>query len=364
MDKKICVYAIAKNEIKFIDRWYDSVKEADKIFVLDTGSEDDTVKKLKRKEKIIVKEDKIIPWRFDVARNKNLDMVDIDTDICICIDIDEVIIPGWRNVLEEIWDSNTTRLAYTYNWYIDENNQPKVTFNIEKIHSRIGYKWTHPVHEVLSLTGEIEENKKITDKIIVNHYPDNTKSRNSYLPLLELSVKEDSTDDRNMHYLGREYMYYKRYDEAIDTLIKHLRLPKAIWKPERAASMRFIGRCYFNMNRYDEAIMWYKKAIKEAPYLRDGYVELSLLHYNLKDYNKVIYYTNKALKITTKDNVYINEVFSWDHTIYDIRSIAYYYTNKYKAAYKNSILALKLNPTDERLINNNKIIQNKLKELY
>lgn len=27
-----------------------------------------------------------------------------------------------------------------------------------------------------------------------------------------------------MHYLGREYMYYGKYNKAIDTLIKHLKL--------------------------------------------------------------------------------------------------------------------------------------------
>lgn len=35
---KICVYAICKNEEKFVSRWVESMKEADKIFVLDTGS--------------------------------------------------------------------------------------------------------------------------------------------------------------------------------------------------------------------------------------------------------------------------------------------------------------------------------------
>ena len=357
---KVCVYAITKNESGFIDRWYESVKEADKIFILDTGSTDDTIEKFKTKEKVVIRKEIINPWRFDVARNKNLDMVDIDTDICICIDLDEVILPGWRSNLEEVWESNTTRLAYTYNWHLDENNNPKITYNIEKIHSRKGYRWTHPVHEVLSLTGEIEEVKKTTDKIMINHYPDTSKSRGSYLSLLELSVEESPDDDRNMHYLGREYMYYKRYNEAIDTLIKHLNLPKATWKPERAASMRFIGRCYSNLDRYDEAELWYKKAIKEAPYLRDGYVELAMLYDKLKKYNKVIYYTNKALKITNREKVYINEIFSWNHTIYDLRSIAYYYTGKYKASYKNIILAIKNNPNDDRLINNKKLIENKL----
>ena len=45
---KICIYAICKNESEFIQRWYDSMKEADYIAVLDTGSEDDSVEKLEK----------------------------------------------------------------------------------------------------------------------------------------------------------------------------------------------------------------------------------------------------------------------------------------------------------------------------
>ena len=110
-----------------------------------------------------------------------------------------------------------------------------------------------------------------------------------------MSVKEDPNDDRNMHYLGREYMYYGKYNEAIDTLIRHLGLEKATWKDERCASMRFIGRCYKNLKRYDEAKLWLEKAIEEAPYLRDPYMEMALLYYVLNDYDNVINYVNKAL---------------------------------------------------------------------
>ena len=44
---KVCVYAISKNEGKFVKRFVESMKEADEIYVLDTGSTDDTVKLLK-----------------------------------------------------------------------------------------------------------------------------------------------------------------------------------------------------------------------------------------------------------------------------------------------------------------------------
>ena len=39
---KICVYAICKNEEKFVDKWLESMSEADYIVVLDTGSTDNT----------------------------------------------------------------------------------------------------------------------------------------------------------------------------------------------------------------------------------------------------------------------------------------------------------------------------------
>lgn len=45
---KICVYAICKNESKHIKRWYESMKEADDIYVLDTGSTDNSVELLKK----------------------------------------------------------------------------------------------------------------------------------------------------------------------------------------------------------------------------------------------------------------------------------------------------------------------------
>ena len=347
---KVCVYAICKNEEKFVERWVKSMQEADSIYVIDTGSDDNTVSKLKELG-VNVEINKIEPWRFDVARNLSLKMVPDDTDICVCTDLDEVFERGWRIKLEKIWQKDTTRVRYNYNWSFDKDGKPSVNFYIDKIHVKKGYKWTHPVHEVLTYSNG-EENVITTDEITLNHYPDTSKSRSSYLPLLELSVKEDPEDDRNMHYLGREYMYYHRWNECIDTLIKHLNLKSATWRDERSASMRFIARSYTELKRYDEAKMWLDKAIAEAPYLRDPYVERAFLEYRLSNYKGVIYYCNKALEIKEHQKTYINEVFSWNSTIHDLLSIAYYYTGNTKEAINNIDIALKMNPNDERLKKN------------
>lgn len=357
---KVCVYAISKNEEKFVKRWYESMKEADEIYVLDTGSTDNTINLLKENN-VYVKRKVIKPWRFDVARNKSLELLPKDTDICVCTDLDEVFEPGWRKKLENVWKKNTNKCKYTYNWSLDKDDNPLVSFFYEKIHDRNNYKWIHPVHEILKCN-EINENIVTKENIILNHYPDNKKSRNSYLPLLELSVKEDPTNDRNMHYLGREYMYHGKYNDAIDTLIRHLNLNTAIWRDERCASMRFIARCYKYLKRYNEADMWLKKAIKEAPYLRDSYIEMAILQYELNDYSKVYEYIHKALLIKEHQKTYNNEIFSWNETPYDLLSIACFYIGKYDEALLNVNHALEISPYDERILKNKSLIISKIEK--
>ena len=357
---KVCVYAICKNEEVFVDRWYNSMKEADSIYVLDTGSTDNTVKKLK-KYGVNVRIQEINPWRFDIARNLSLDMVPKDFDICVCTDLDEILNEGWRDELERVWEASTTRCRYIYNWKLDDENKPIVSFYYEKIHARDGFKWIYPVHEILDYNGS--EKYVVTDKIILNHYPDQSKSRSSYLPLLELSVREYPDSDRNYHYLGREYMYYGKWDKAIDTLIHHIGMKSATWCDERAASMRFIARCYRNLNRLEESRMWLKKAILEAPHLRDAYIELALLEQDEKNYLLVDYYCKKALDIKINNRTYINEVFTFDETVYDLLSVSNYYLGNYNEALYYINEAIKINNKNDRLNKNKELIIEQLELL-
>ena len=73
----MCVYAIARNEEKFVNRWVDSILDADKIIVLDTGSTDNTVNILKERG-VEVHQKTFKPWRFDVARNESLKLIPED----------------------------------------------------------------------------------------------------------------------------------------------------------------------------------------------------------------------------------------------------------------------------------------------
>ncbi len=356
--KKICVYTICKNEEQFVERWVNSAKDADLLIVGDTGSTDKSIDKLEELG-VIVHKINVNPWRFDVARNKILELLPKDVDICISLDMDEMLNEGWRQKLEKSWDEDTTRMSYIYNWNFDEYGNPATTFITDKIHNRNLYRWSRPVHEVLEYIGDKKEKISFGDGVRIDHHADPNKSRLQYLDLLEISVKENPTDDRNTHYLGREYMFRGMLDKAIKTLKKHLSLESATWKDERCASMRFIGRCFIGLNNYEESKKWLDKAILEAPYLRDPYVERALLAYIESDWDTVENTCNNALMIKENKKTYINETFSYDHTIYDLLSLSSYYKGSYEDAFKYINKALEISPENERLKENKKLIEDK-----
>lgn len=353
---KICVYAICKNEEQFVEKWVKSMNEADKIIVLDTGSTDKTVSKLKSAG-VDVYEEKITPWRFDVARNRSLEFVPEDIDICVCVDLDERFEPGWREILEKAWKRDTKRAQYRYTWNFNPDGTEGVVFWIDKIHARHGFHWEHPVHEVLLYTDTEPCNTVYAEGIQLNHYADTTKSRAQYLPLLELSVKEAPDDDRNMHYLGREYMFRGEWDKCIDTLKHHLSMPKAQWKDERCASMRYIARSYLQKGNREEAKVWYYKSIAEAPYLREPYMDLANLLYEEKNWYGVLYFAQSALKIKERPRTYICEAEAWGSSPYDLLSLGYYFTGDYEKALESVNKALEFSPQDERLLSNKRIIE-------
>lgn len=348
---KVIVYAICKNEEKFVERWFNSMKEADKIVVLDTGSTDNTVKKLKE-HGISVFEEIISPWRFDVARNKSLDFVDADADICVCTDLDEIFESGWRKKLEESWQPNTKQLRYKYVWNMLPNGGDGVTFLYEKIHARQNFKWIYPVHEVLNYSGATPLNTQTNENIILRHYADQTKSRGQYLGLLELSVKEHPESDRNTHYLAREYMFYSKYKEAIKYFKKHLKMKSSTWDEERSASCRYLGDCYLKLNKIKLAERYYKQAILECSRTREPFLSLATFYYQIKDYLLCSSVLDSLFLITQKSLSYITNPDCFSSLPYDLKSMCCYYLNSYQKAVEFAKKALELEPKNERIKSN------------
>lgn len=350
---KVAIYTIALNEKQFVQPWYESAKEADYLLIADTGSTDGTVE-LAQELGINVTSVLVKPWRFDMARNAALAALPADIDYCIALDMDEVILPGWREELEKVLPKGVTRPRYQYTWNWNEDGSPGLQYGGDKIHTRFGYRWKHPVHEVAVSYGGFQEVQEWVG-LQIHHHADNTKPRSQYLPLLKIAVDEDPYDDRNAFYYARELYFYGQNDEAVKEFKRHLSLPRAVWPPERAASMRYLGKIERQNAEY-----WFHKAIEEAPGRREPWVDLARHYYDQKNWDECLGAAIKAIEITEKPLEYLCEADAWGYAPYDFAAISSYNLEKYEDALTYGQLAVKENPDDMRLLNNVKFFAEKV----
>jgi len=358
---RIAVYTISKNEEKFAKRFMECIKdEADGVFVTDTGSTDKTIEIL-RAEGAIVNSIKVTPWRFDVARQISMNFVPADYDVLVCIDLDEILSPGWRAEVEKSFaDGQIDRLRYQYVWNFLPDGREGITFWYDKIHTRHGFRWVKPVHEVMDFAGPHRERQGYNSEFKLYHHPDPTKSRGSYLGLLELATKEAPEDDRSSHYLGREYMYYGMNNEAITELSRHLKLESAQWRVERAASMRFLGRCFDRLGNVEEAHTWFLRSCAEASGEREPWVELGKHYYYRQMLPQAYFAMSQAIAIEEKPATYICEPSAWGEEPFDIASVSAYQMGMKEESLRLAKKALEYAPDNERIAKNVESISNEL----
>lgn len=294
----ISVYTICKNEQQFVERFVTSIwadgKGADKLYILDTGSTDNTVIEFHRvlavlgipADWLIIQQKTYDQFRFDTSRNDNMDMIDeANTDALFCIDLDETVIPDfWPDVRKMVASHpNFDRIYYRYAWSHDsQTGDPTWVFWYDKL-TKPYWRWRYPVHEALyqpedhGYTGQYYLDP---NKIYLHHYPDNTKSRSSYLPLLQLRAQEYPEDLYGLYYLAREYSFKGDYINALATATTlYVRLTEKNDDYSMMAPLCvMIGHFYELLGKKLDAEHFYKQAITTDAKYAEGYIRLAQLY--------------------------------------------------------------------------------------
>jgi len=352
---KIAVYTIARNEAKHVARYMDAAKEADGIFITDTGSSDDT-KSLLRLRGANVCEVDVTPWRMDVARNISLDFVDHDFDVAVCVDMDEAFQPGWRQKIEGAWVNGVTKIKHPIiSTFMADGVTPEVVFDAERIHARHGYRWKHACHEQTYWKESPASQKIAWVDATLEHRPDNAKSR-AYLPLLEMMAKEEPESDRAAHYLGRELFFHKRDDEAIREFKRHLTLERSIFDAERASSMRYIAAIMNRRGLQQDRLLWLLKACAEAPSYREPWCELGQAYYDSKDMVGCYYAATRAVSLTIRRSYHHTAKKVWLEWPHDLLSCSAFDMGLHSEALHHAQKAAELAPGDARIVGNREMI--------
>lgn len=371
MENKICVYAICKNEFKFVERWYNSMKEADLVVVLDTGSTDDTIEKLEDVGVDIVESKVIKPWRFDVARNESLKLIPKEYNILVCTDLDEVFEPGWANKVKKAWNDGIERIEYKYTWSHFEDGRDNLSFIYNKIHSR-KWKWVHAVHE--SLAREIPDTKEgeapysvnytkdesvtLYDSIHLHHYPDGAKSRSTYLDLLKLRVDDEPYDWYGKFYLAREYYFHGMYSEAMSLFNAIISKYNKHYTPIVVAySFYIVGNCFREMipklekearnECFQNAIKAYSGGIKFFPTYIPNYVGLSYIYNEMDLPNIALSHLKKAINTCIEHDHWLEDKSNWTYELFMNLAISNNLLGNKVEALGYAALALNYAPNNE-----------------
>lgn len=299
---KVAVYAIAKNEAHNVAGWLEGVKSADGIFVLDTGSTDNTVELLEAAGVTVSRMSGTKAFRFDHARNEALAMVPDDFDVCMSMDFDERISSNWREVIETF---ETDVANYTLVFSMSENGTAEITYNRLAIHRKTAGLWKYAAHEIFVP----HDGRVCSDLPIYVVHTGTAKPAGHYLKLLEISYKEDPKDCRTVSYLAREYMYIGNYAMAIPLYLHVVEYESS--PPARMDASLQIAK----MQQDQWVAEWYfRQAIQMCNDIREPYCEMAMFYFRNKKWEHAIAMIKSALDVPHDrrpyDIIYNNNFYS------------------------------------------------------
>lgn len=98
---------------------------------------------------------------------------------------------------------------------------------------------------------------------------------------------------------GKVLEKLKRYNEAIENYSITLKLED----PTSFALLR-IGNCHEKLGQEDLAVQYYYRTVHEDPLLDKGWIAITKFYSRKKNYQKALYYINKAINIDSENVIY------------------------------------------------------------
>ncbi|RLD28721.1 MAG: hypothetical protein DRI75_05780 [Bacteroidetes bacterium] len=127
----------------------------------------------------------------------------------------------------------------------------------------------------------------------------NTKDYTKALAAFDFAIISDDLFIGAYLEKGKVLEELKQFNEAIE----NYKITLALDDPTSFALLR-IGCCYEKLGQDDLAVQHYYKTVEEDPLLDKGWIAITNFYNNNKNYQKALYYINKAINIDSENVIY------------------------------------------------------------
>ena len=267
MGKSLSICMIVKNEERNIERCLQSIHHiADEIIVVDTGSTDNT-KVIASKYNAKIYD---FQWIDDFSKARNYSIEKAKCDWILILDGDDEFEKRDGSRLLELINRKDAADIYIFNTicYVGEKagNEKILNVNIRLFKNIPELRYQGRIHE--SVVSKKTDTKMETAEITVYHYG-----------YLNVYVKEQEKRKRNMRILK------KQLEE----------------QPENPYFLFCMGNEYFALGLVEKSLEYFnssfEKCNKKDIYVPKLLIRIIMAYQLLKDYNKAIFYIDKALSL-------------------------------------------------------------------
>lgn len=127
----------------------------------------------------------------------------------------------------------------------------------------------------------------------------NTKDYKKALAAFDFAIISDDHFIGAYLEKGKVLEKLKQFNEAIE----NYKITLALDDPTSFALLR-IGKCYEKLGQDDLAVQHYYKTVEEDPLLDKGWIAITNFYNKNKNYQKALYYINKAINIDAENVIY------------------------------------------------------------
>ncbi len=310
----ICI--IVKNEEKYItDFLQSSIKFADEIIVLDTGSTDNTKKIVKSFSKTKLYE---TIWEDDNAKARNLCISYATCEWIIVLDADEILSIESENNIKNFIEDISIKYPHDYIFQFKSLNQnpyspEKEYFKSTLFRNNQNIRYTRVIHDYPTLQGKITNYIKCHNMTIIHNngstYKHLSDKNLKYIDRMNTEINKNPDSIEKYYYykhIGDSYLFLKESEKALNFYFKSETLALHI-----NSNKDFLLELYYriknilikNEDNYPLLITYLTKIKEIAPLDNFNILSLGYISLFLGEYNISINYYNQIRDKTTNNKL-------------------------------------------------------------